>query len=68
MYIYTYIHIYTYPIGISQYNIDYLTPYEYYLVPVSDKYLLGNIEITIAKSMLQIKFSHTYIHIEKINV
>ena len=28
--------IQTYPIGISQYNIDYLTPYDYYLVTVSD--------------------------------
>ena len=30
-------YIHRYPIGISQYNIDYLTPYDYYLVTVSDK-------------------------------
>ena len=42
---------YLYPIGISQYIIDHLTPYDYYLVTVSDKYLLGHISMTIAKPL-----------------
>ena len=29
--------IHAYPIGISQYNIDYMTPSDYHLVTVSDK-------------------------------
>ena len=37
-----YNYIYIYPIGISQYNIDYLILYNYDLETVSDKYLLGN--------------------------
>ena len=32
--------IHIYPIGISQYNIDYLIPYDYYIVTVSEKVLI----------------------------
>ena len=46
-----YIYIYIYPIGISQYNIDYLTPLLLSSITVSNKYLLGNVLMNIAKSL-----------------
>ena len=42
--------------------------YDFYLVTVSSKYLLGNIQLIIDSYLKQITFLHIYAHIEQINV